>query len=52
MSGSNDENSRPVTVTTSQLTVKYSYDWASAGGSDNLIADFETPNWPAAAATE
>jgi hypothetical protein len=44
MSGSGIENSRPVLVTSSQLTVKYSYDCASMGTS-NFIADFETTNY-------
>jgi hypothetical protein len=41
LSGSGIENSQPVTVTSSQLTVKYSYNCASMGTS-NFIADFET----------
>jgi hypothetical protein len=40
MSGNGIQNSAPVNVTQSTLTVTYSYDCSSFGGSGNFIADF------------
>lgn len=44
LSGSGIENSAPFLVTESQLTVTYSYDCASAGGTGNFIADLQSGN--------
>ncbi|HEV2412610.1 MAG TPA: hypothetical protein VGS28_02270 [Candidatus Saccharimonadales bacterium] len=41
MSGNGIQNSAPFLVSTSQLTVIYSYDCSSDGGSGNFIADLE-----------
>jgi Protein of unknown function (DUF732) len=42
LSGNGIQNSGPVTVTQSSLTVHYSYDCSGFGTSGNFIADFET----------
>jgi hypothetical protein len=44
LSGNGIENSPPVVVNSGTLTVKYSYDCSSAGGSGNFIADLQTPD--------
>jgi hypothetical protein len=44
LSGSGIENSRPFLVQSGTVTVRYSYDCASDGGSGNFIADLETGN--------
>jgi Protein of unknown function (DUF732) len=44
LSGNGIANSGPVMVTQSSLTVHYTYDCSSFGGSGNFIADFETAN--------
>ena len=44
LSGSGIQNSAPFLVTKSQLTVIYSYDCSSQGGSGNFIADLEYGN--------
>jgi hypothetical protein len=44
LSGSGIANSQPVTVTSGTLTVRYSYNCSSFGGSGNFIADFQTPD--------
>jgi hypothetical protein len=44
MSGSGIQNSAPFLVTSGTLTVRYSYDCSSSGGSGNFVADLETGN--------
>lgn len=44
MSGNGIENSAPFLVTSGTLTVTYSYDCSSFGGSGNFIADLESGN--------
>jgi Protein of unknown function (DUF732) len=44
LSGNGIQNSGPVVVTQSSLTVHYSSDCSSFGGSGNFIADFQTAN--------
>lgn len=42
MSGRDDDNSAPFPVTSSQVTVRYSYDCSSFGQAGNFIVDLET----------